>query len=238
MERESLYAAICANPRDDLPKLVFADWLDEHGDAVDRAHAELIRIQCEWVANARVYERALQPYRLEHHEELHLDAAKMAKGNPVAGRALSLLHCAAELLPLAESHPVVELPHIHGTSFRHSGRIEGLRTELRISLKRTWEQRLPETARAIPIRGLRLKPAHGNGDASMKVTPTVSPTLNSETAPTRRHSSGSAVKSGATTKPTTGTVNAAPHATPRPMLTCASTRRRWSNSGVAGGACT
>ncbi len=164
MERESLYAAICANPRDDLPKLVFADWLDERGDAVDRAHAELIRIQCEWETNAREYERALEPYRLEHHEELHLDAAKMAKGNPVAGRALSLLHRAAEVLPLAESHPVVELPHIHGTSFRHSGRIEGLRTELRISLKRTWEQRLPETARAIPIRGLRLKPAHGNGD--------------------------------------------------------------------------
>ena len=45
-ERENLYAAICAAPRDDLPKLVFADWLDEHGDAADRAHAELIRIQC------------------------------------------------------------------------------------------------------------------------------------------------------------------------------------------------
>ena len=43
MERQSLYAAICAGPRDDLPKLVFADWLDEHGDP---ERAEFIRLQC------------------------------------------------------------------------------------------------------------------------------------------------------------------------------------------------
>jgi uncharacterized protein (TIGR02996 family) len=37
-------AAIAASPDDDLPRLVYADWLDENGDA-DRA--EFIRIQCE-----------------------------------------------------------------------------------------------------------------------------------------------------------------------------------------------
>jgi uncharacterized protein (TIGR02996 family) len=36
-------AAICASPDDDLPRLVYADWLDEHGDP---ARAEFIRLQC------------------------------------------------------------------------------------------------------------------------------------------------------------------------------------------------
>ncbi len=36
-------AAVCASPDDDLPRLVFADWLDEHGDP---ARAEFIRLQC------------------------------------------------------------------------------------------------------------------------------------------------------------------------------------------------
>ena len=36
-------AAIRANPEDDLPRLVYADWLEENGDA---ARAEFIRVQC------------------------------------------------------------------------------------------------------------------------------------------------------------------------------------------------
>ena len=35
---------ILANPEDDAPRLVYADWLDEHGD---EARAELIRVGCE-----------------------------------------------------------------------------------------------------------------------------------------------------------------------------------------------
>lgn len=42
--REGLMAAILAAPDDDLPRLVFADWLEENGE-VDRA--EFIRVQCE-----------------------------------------------------------------------------------------------------------------------------------------------------------------------------------------------
>ncbi len=43
-ERDALLAAICANPEDDTPRLVFADWLDENGSA---KWAELIRVECE-----------------------------------------------------------------------------------------------------------------------------------------------------------------------------------------------
>jgi uncharacterized protein (TIGR02996 family) len=44
-DRESFVAAIAANPADDLPRLVFADWLDEHGDP---ERAEFIRTQIRW----------------------------------------------------------------------------------------------------------------------------------------------------------------------------------------------
>src|SRR4051812_26631197 len=39
----ALLAAICAAPDDDAPRLVYADWLDEHGQP---ERAEFIRVQC------------------------------------------------------------------------------------------------------------------------------------------------------------------------------------------------
>ena len=42
-EREAFLKAIYDAPADDLPRLVFADWLDERGESV---WAELIRVQC------------------------------------------------------------------------------------------------------------------------------------------------------------------------------------------------
>ncbi|MDB5313612.1 MAG: hypothetical protein JWO38_7814 [Gemmataceae bacterium] len=43
-EQRTFLAAIRANPDDDTPRLVYADWLEEHGDP-DRA--AFIRVQCE-----------------------------------------------------------------------------------------------------------------------------------------------------------------------------------------------
>ena len=43
-DREAFLRGIFADPASDLPRLVFADWLDERGEA---AWAELIRLQCE-----------------------------------------------------------------------------------------------------------------------------------------------------------------------------------------------
>ena len=42
-EQRALWSAIRANPDDDTPRLVYADWLQEHGD---EARAEFIRVQC------------------------------------------------------------------------------------------------------------------------------------------------------------------------------------------------
>jgi len=39
---EAFLAEVCARPDDDAPRLIFADWLDEHGDT---ARAEFIRVQ-------------------------------------------------------------------------------------------------------------------------------------------------------------------------------------------------
>jgi uncharacterized protein (TIGR02996 family) len=43
-DEEAFLRAIRDNPGDDGPKLVYADWLEERGDAM---HAELIRLTCE-----------------------------------------------------------------------------------------------------------------------------------------------------------------------------------------------
>lgn len=48
-EREALIAAIAARPADDLPRLVFADWLEDGGDATQaefiRAHLRLAKLR-------------------------------------------------------------------------------------------------------------------------------------------------------------------------------------------------
>jgi uncharacterized protein (TIGR02996 family) len=43
-EWEAFLAAVASAPDDDLPRLVAADWLEEHGDT---ERAEFIRLQCE-----------------------------------------------------------------------------------------------------------------------------------------------------------------------------------------------
>jgi uncharacterized protein (TIGR02996 family) len=52
-EQRALWAAIRANPADDAPRLVYADWLQEHGD---EPRAEFIRAQIE-LANQPVDKR-------------------------------------------------------------------------------------------------------------------------------------------------------------------------------------
>ena len=49
-DREALTRAVAAHPDEDTPRLAFADWLDEHGDAGDKVHARFVRVQCEMAA--------------------------------------------------------------------------------------------------------------------------------------------------------------------------------------------
>src|SRR4051812_27984132 len=95
---ELLLQAIEAQPDDDLPRLAYADWLDEHGDA---ARAELIRAQvalargglsAEQAAGLRQRELALlREHRARWDEALPADlrgAYAYVRGFPVYGGQL------------------------------------------------------------------------------------------------------------------------------------------------------
>src|SRR5262249_12087734 len=43
---EGFWETIRDDPDDDAPRLVYADWLEEQGDADNLANAELLRVQC------------------------------------------------------------------------------------------------------------------------------------------------------------------------------------------------
>jgi uncharacterized protein (TIGR02996 family) len=100
-DRDALLAAICANPDDDTPRLVFADWLDEHEpDAKPRAKkaksaapsswAALIRAECEFErlrndgSDAAVFD-----YFLEKDDQT-LDAVRWERALPDVARIVEL----------------------------------------------------------------------------------------------------------------------------------------------------
>ncbi len=66
-DRAALLAAVAARPDDDLPKLVFADWLDEHGDP-DRA--EFVRLSVAYYREAVAHPPATDPAKARRMEEL------------------------------------------------------------------------------------------------------------------------------------------------------------------------
>lgn len=68
-QREAFLRAIVENPADDTPRLVYADWLDEH-DELDRAG--FIRVQTD----AGVLALAASPH-LDNMRRIALD------GNPI-----------------------------------------------------------------------------------------------------------------------------------------------------------
>lgn len=57
---------ILARPDDDAPRLIFADWLEEQGDANSVARAEFIRIQCALAAGQLPEQRRAELVRREN----------------------------------------------------------------------------------------------------------------------------------------------------------------------------
>lgn len=68
IERDAFLRAIAANPDDDTVRLIFSDWLEEHGDP---ERAEFIRIQCELASSELSKERC---HALRVRERALLDA--------------------------------------------------------------------------------------------------------------------------------------------------------------------
>jgi uncharacterized protein (TIGR02996 family) len=131
-DRAAFIAAIIAAPDDDLPRLVFADWLDEHGDS---ARAEFIRLQCaglvddtriceletmhrtEWLGPlARIVYRA--EFRRGFVEHATLPAVVfLAQGSTLRRqtplRGVTLLGAGRVLTPL------MDVPHLRGLAALH-----------------------------------------------------------------------------------------------------------------------
>jgi uncharacterized protein (TIGR02996 family) len=62
-DRAAFLAAITAAPDDDLPRLVYADWLDEHDEP---ARAEFIRFQCAAARGDRTSQRRANELETRH----------------------------------------------------------------------------------------------------------------------------------------------------------------------------
>jgi uncharacterized protein (TIGR02996 family) len=80
---EALFAAILAEPDEDTPRLVYADWLDEN-DWPERA--EFVRVQVEQTHSPTDALRARERTLLARHEEEWL-APLRAPGQPLDGGA-------------------------------------------------------------------------------------------------------------------------------------------------------
>ena len=85
-EREALLRAVCENPDDDTPRLVFADWLDENGEP---ERAEFIRLQCGFQSMFSGYdistkERPAKFHRMHRLQEQH--GTKWRRELPTFGR--------------------------------------------------------------------------------------------------------------------------------------------------------
>lgn len=84
-DREALLRAIFQSPEDDIPRLVYADWLEEHGW---NEHADLIRLQCSLAR--RQPNEATDSKTNQRLAELMLavnrrDQPTIAEGNPYRG---------------------------------------------------------------------------------------------------------------------------------------------------------
>jgi uncharacterized protein (TIGR02996 family) len=68
IDEQALLADIIEHPGDDTPRLIYADWLDDHGEA-DRA--DFIRLQCQ------LGEMEDVPYRERQYDQLQERVRKL-----------------------------------------------------------------------------------------------------------------------------------------------------------------
>lgn len=117
-DRAAFLRAVCEDPSDDCPRLVFADWLDENGEP-DRA--EFIRVQCELAARPKEAGRwgrlnARQEELLRRHERAwRAEVPDWVPRTSVFRRGFidSLACTADEFVTRAESLESVPLLNLH-----------------------------------------------------------------------------------------------------------------------------
>jgi uncharacterized protein (TIGR02996 family) len=92
-DADGFLLSIAAVPEDDTPRLVYADWLEEHGES---ARAEFIRLQCEEShlirfddAHNALRLRIRELFTAHGQEWLAAEWPEVAPGAPVDGLALN-----------------------------------------------------------------------------------------------------------------------------------------------------
>jgi uncharacterized protein (TIGR02996 family) len=137
---------ILENLDDDTPRLIFADWLEEHGDDL----GEFIRIQCEVATLTKPASKNYRMYAYSEGEPYYAPQQAVRDGmdlphlKNLLSRQLALLmaHCAQWALPLG--------PGVTGAIFRR-GFVEGISTRAANYLRQA-----PAWYRFTPIRQLHL----------------------------------------------------------------------------------
>lgn len=105
MEHEALLAAVLTNPDDDAPRLVYADWLQEHGQP---ERAEFIRVQIE---------KALLEVRLVQRQGGHGAAGRRNRQGD-RQRLEILRGCEVELFNFLRGALVADLPGHRWSAYR------------------------------------------------------------------------------------------------------------------------
>lgn len=156
--QRALLKAVAAAPNDDTPRLVYADWLDEHAPDLPKkereptaARAEMIRAQCELARLAQEDSESRWVYEyLGTHGELY-DFGKRAKRvdwsvlDPGLARRFELLQRAATLSAVhSATWSRAEVPKIDGVTF---SMCRGFWTGLSLGFRETRRPR--DFARAI-----------------------------------------------------------------------------------------
>ncbi|MCI0703269.1 MAG: TIGR02996 domain-containing protein [Planctomycetia bacterium] len=148
-DRDALLAAILANPDEDTPRLVYADWLDEHGDAKDKKHAQLIRAQCELAK----LDKEDPSERLFTVSACYLD---WQKRDPVLGKRVKMEALVSNLhMSLRKSH-MARLPEIPDIAWDESFNC-GFIGSARFQDGKAFAERAAEVCRAAPLRSVTFR---------------------------------------------------------------------------------
>jgi uncharacterized protein (TIGR02996 family) len=162
-DREALLAAIRANPDDDTPRLMFADWLDEHepdakprkgkgkaGSPAPSSWAALIRAECEFEQLRNDGAATAVFDHLDEEDPQTFDSVRWERALPEMQRRLELFRLIPALRRRSEKtrtagHPSA-LPGAAWSDVTH----RGFPYQVGVVDGDAWVERLPELMRFCP----------------------------------------------------------------------------------------
>lgn len=138
--------AICDQPEDDAPRLVYADWLDERGDKASLNRATFIRAQIAYAKLPARCDKTTDPLepaltsRKFYRHHCRCRVCKLRRAAYYAGRSY-----------IEWRWPPICLPHYVAPNRWQRGFIEGLRTTINL-----WVQHGARIVQATPLRYVQI----------------------------------------------------------------------------------